>query len=82
MIGGLTTPLDVSAIVQVPPAIVITNYFGYSGGYHTYTSLQPKHGYWVKTNAPGNLILNAQSITPASSHVGNQGFSSLSEANP
>jgi photosystem II stability/assembly factor-like uncharacterized protein len=59
MIGSISTPVPVSSIVQVPPGIVTSFYFGYRLSYATADSIRPKSGYWVKTNADGKLILQS-----------------------
>lgn len=57
LVGGVSVPLAVDAILQEPPGIVISEYFGYREGYYSEDSLVPKRGYWVKANASGSLIL-------------------------
>ncbi len=64
MIGALSKPAQTAAIVQMPPGIVISSYYEYHGGYLTSTNLTPKKGYWVKSNAPGKLILTSSGAVP------------------
>ncbi len=58
MIGSISTPVDVGLIVQDPPGIVSSKYYGYSAGYQIAETLYPGKGYWVKANAPGQLIFD------------------------
>lgn len=62
MVGSITTPIDVSLIVQDPLGIVSSPYYGYNVGYYTASTLYPGKGYWVKVNAPGQLILNSSGL--------------------
>jgi hypothetical protein len=57
LIGSASTPVPVSAIVQVPPGIVLTPFTGYAGSYVDADTLAPGLGYWVKVGSDGTLIL-------------------------
>jgi hypothetical protein len=60
MIGSISNSVTVAGIVQVPGGIVTSQYFGYSpAGYAATTTIDPMHGYWVKTRQAGILILHA-----------------------
>jgi hypothetical protein len=60
MIGSISNAVTVAGIVQVPDSIVTSQYFGYSPtGYAATTTIDPMHGYWVKTRQAGILILHA-----------------------
>jgi hypothetical protein len=50
MIGSITYPVPVSAIVFSPNVSLISNYFDYLAGYHPVSTIQPGYGYWVKVN--------------------------------
>lgn len=58
LIGSLSSPVDTSAIQQIPTAILSTGFYGYSGSYAIADTLKPARGYWVKASAPGILILS------------------------
>lgn len=62
IIGGLSSEVDVSSIVQVPPGIIQSLYYGYGGSYDAADTLRQGKAYWVKTGG-GELLLNA-SPTP------------------
>jgi hypothetical protein len=59
MVGSISSAVDTSTIVSLPPGIrPTTNYwYGYSGSYAATTSLLPGKGYWIKVNAPGQFVL-------------------------
>ncbi|MBA4312141.1 MAG: hypothetical protein C0417_05885 [Chlorobiaceae bacterium] len=57
IIGSLSIPIDVSAIVQIPPDNVLSPYFKYENGYVNSLTLNPYYGYWVKVRENGILIL-------------------------
>ncbi len=58
LVGSVTNSVPAGSIVQIPPSIVTTQYFGYNGGYSTSSTIEPGQGYWVKVNAAGKLVLN------------------------
>lgn len=62
MIGTIALPHAVSTILQDPPGILVSPFFGYAAGYEEDTLLQPGKAYWVKANAPGRLILSLGGI--------------------
>jgi endonuclease I len=57
LVGVISNPIVASSIIQIPPGIVVSSYFGYSGGYVAADTLQPSKGYWVKVSQNGKLIL-------------------------
>lgn len=57
LIGASSTTVAAGAVQQVPPGIVASPYYGYALGYVAADSLYPNHGYWVKANQSGRLIL-------------------------
>jgi hypothetical protein len=75
MIGTLSYALDVATVTSNPGGIIAGRFFGYKSGYFAADHLLPMRGYWVKANAPGELILNASSFvsrtaTPTSELLG------------
>jgi hypothetical protein len=58
LIGSISAPVPVSAIVPDPAGIVVSRYFGYSAGYYVIDTISPGAGCWVKTSGPGQLILS------------------------
>jgi uncharacterized protein (TIGR02145 family) len=67
LIGSLTMPIAISAVKTEPTGIITSQFFGYvSGvGYHQADTLYPGHGYWVKMNQSGSVILSDPSSTSA-----------------
>jgi hypothetical protein len=61
MIGTISDSVRSTAVVQIPPTIVASLFFKYATGYVPDSVLQPACGYWVKTSAPGLLVLSSAS---------------------
>ena len=59
MIGSLSEPVITSTIVQVPPGIIVSQFFGYEGRYAGTGILYPGKSYWVKVRQAGQLILSS-----------------------
>lgn len=57
LMGSISTSVDTSAIVSIPPGIRTTHYYGYAGGYTASQVIEPGRAYWVKVNSPGRFIL-------------------------
>lgn len=65
IVGALTTSVPVNGVEQIPVGIVSSGYYSYGGaGYQIADSLVPHHGYWVRTNAGGKLVLAAGTVAP------------------
>jgi photosystem II stability/assembly factor-like uncharacterized protein len=64
MIGTITLPVAISGVVQQPSNNIVSSYFGFTTGYTPTATLEPARGYWVKANAPGSLIIAANSAAP------------------
>jgi len=62
LIGAIGKSVATSAVVQDPPNLVSSQYYGYSHGYFIASSLDPGKGYWVKAGGTGALHLRASSI--------------------
>jgi hypothetical protein len=59
LIGGLSTPINLSQIISDPINIIVSEFYGYDKGYKTATTLVPWKAYWVKVNQPGKLIMTS-----------------------
>jgi hypothetical protein len=57
LIGSISGPALRDSVLQIPPGIIGSNFFGYSGGYSAADTLRPGKGYWVKVNQNGKLVL-------------------------
>lgn len=61
LIGSLSNPVAVSAIIQIPDGNVVSPYFSFYGSYSPHDTLKPHRGYFVKTSGAGTLVLSASS---------------------
>jgi hypothetical protein len=59
LIGSLTYPVSTSSIIQIPPDIIMSSFYDFSGSYGIASILLPGRGYWVKVNQAGKLVLSA-----------------------
>jgi hypothetical protein len=67
MIGAVSDSVatGTAQVEEIPPGIVTSHYFAYSGSYSQTTTLRAGKAYWVKANATGKLVLNsAATIQP------------------
>jgi len=62
LIGAVSLPVAAGSIVQSPPGIIVSDFFGYDRAYYIANPqvLMPGRGYWVKVNADGILYLYGQ----------------------
>jgi choice-of-anchor B domain-containing protein len=60
LIGSLSVPAAVSALIPVPGTMTLSTVYGYASdsGYYAADSLEPGKGYWVKASEGGQLILS------------------------
>jgi photosystem II stability/assembly factor-like uncharacterized protein len=82
MIGSISVPVATADQVHpVTPLTVLSNYFGYSGGYALADTLMPGRAYWVKVDQGGKLVLAASTgQTPGMSQAGPRGTARPSAA--
>lgn len=57
MIGTISNPALIDSVVQIPPGLVASRYYGYNGSYTNADTLKPGAGYWVKVNQNGKLVI-------------------------
>jgi hypothetical protein len=65
LIGPISVPVPVAGVDQLPPGIIEGSFYGFDGSYTVADSLLPGNAYWVKTSAPGLLILSPHPARPA-----------------
>lgn len=65
MIGTVAARVPVAAIIQNPPGIVLSAFYGYDGGYFGADTLVPGGAYWVKVGTPGTLVLTSAGLMSA-----------------
>jgi photosystem II stability/assembly factor-like uncharacterized protein len=66
MVGSVSSVIDTSLISSQPPGIIVSPFYGYSGGYYSTDSLHPGSGYWVKVSTSGSLYLAGSGNKPGS----------------
>ncbi|MDI6803782.1 MAG: fibronectin type III domain-containing protein [Bacteroidota bacterium] len=59
LIGSISSPVAVANIVQDPPGVAASGYWGYDNGYTSAENIEPMKAYWVKANGSGKIILNS-----------------------
>lgn len=57
IVGGISTPVAVGQVTSSPPGIITTPFYEFGGKYRIADTLRPGHGYWVKTNQAGSLVI-------------------------
>jgi murein tripeptide amidase MpaA len=57
LIGGYELSVGTAGITTNPPGLQSGPIYKYSGGYQIATTLEPGHGYWIKLNAAGQIII-------------------------
>jgi len=62
IIGSISFPVYVSAIIEVPSNIIASPFYGYRHGFFIATTIEPGQGYFVLVKENGRLILNSQSV--------------------
>jgi hypothetical protein len=69
MIGSISTPVPVTALISDPPGMTTSNFFTYESGYIMTDIILPGIGYWVKVDQPGLLILSASENIPTKNWI-------------
>lgn len=69
IIGSISSAVDTSSVISIPPGIRASNWFGYSGGYTIAPQIIPGLAYWVKANSSGKFVLSAIGNRPEKSHL-------------
>ncbi len=57
LVGSASGPITPSSVGSDPPGMVTSSFFEYDGHYSVSDSILPGHGYWVKVNQDGSLIM-------------------------
>lgn len=61
IIGSVSEPIPVSSIVTDPGGMIVTEFYGYNGGYSISDSILPGKGYWVKLLDSAKMIVSSES---------------------
>ena len=59
VIGSISSPILASTITSVPPEMITSSFFTYTGFYTHSDSILPGSAYWVKVNGSGTLTLSS-----------------------
>jgi len=73
MIGSISTPIPVPAIMSEPPGMVTSDLFGFDGAYKISDTVKPGKGYWLKVNEDGKLILITEPALGKTTPIGSDG---------
>ena len=57
LISGISTPVEIGAIIDPDNIIINGTIYGFDSGYVATDELIPGEGYWVRANNSGNVIL-------------------------
>jgi hypothetical protein len=62
LVGSMNVPIPVASITSDPPGMITGAFFGYDAGFKTVSVLEPKRGYWVKTDQAGRLFMSGAGV--------------------
>ena len=80
LVGSISSPAPVAAILTIPPGIISSPFFGYtSSGYTVADAIGPGKGYWVKTSQAGTMVFRASQYASGKNSVA-QLFESIEHA--
>lgn len=65
LVGSIFSPVTTRHIASNSSGTVMSNFFGYEGGYVIADTIFPGKGYWVKVNQDCKLIFSSAVSTPA-----------------
>jgi len=59
----------VDSIGSVPPSMITSKFYGYTGFYAESDTIVPGKGYWIKVNQAGMLLFNNPVLPGRSNHI-------------
>jgi subtilisin family serine protease len=62
LIGSVSSPVSASSVFTIPSGIIISEVYGYDGGYSVADSVKPAKAYWIKARESGKVVLDASGI--------------------
>jgi len=65
MVGSLSSSIIISNVSSIPGGIVTSPFYKYDNGYLASGMIEPGHGYWVKVNQAGQLVMSTTSGPPS-----------------
>ncbi len=69
IIGSLSVPVSVASLSTTPPGLLVSDVFGYDGGYQSIATIQPGRGYWVRAAGAGTLHIQASAAPPPAASI-------------
>ncbi len=63
ILGSLSSDID-TAFIDDPAGIRLSDWFGYSSGYFTASTIAAGKGYWVKASSAGNFVFSTTFAKP------------------
>jgi hypothetical protein len=61
ILGGVSKPVPVTSLTEVPPGLIESPFYLYTDHYSTADTLYPGNGYWFKAGDNGSIIFSATS---------------------
>lgn len=82
MIGSISSSIDTGGVTSTPSGIRASHFYAYAAGYTATNVIEPGRGYWVRTSAPGWLVLSSTPLPahPHSAGPGGRSFNSITVA--
>jgi len=59
LIGTISSSVDAGTVTSEPPALIVSQFFGYNNGYFPASTLEPGKAYWVKASDSGAIVLSS-----------------------
>ncbi|QQS35009.1 MAG: T9SS type A sorting domain-containing protein [Ignavibacteriales bacterium] len=63
LIGAYERPFPVNSIISIPPGLISSPFYEFSGGYQVADTLEAGFAYWVKTSGYGKLIIDTTCVS-------------------
>ncbi|MBI3195273.1 MAG: T9SS type A sorting domain-containing protein [Ignavibacteriae bacterium] len=63
LVGSISHAIEVSSVSTIPPNIPLSSFFDYYRGYYVSNTIIPGHGYWVKADEVGKLVVDLSGYT-------------------
>lgn len=79
LIGSISSPVALNNVVQYPEQLIVSYVYGYNGGYIISDTIKPGRAYWLKTNAAGYLILDANNKFGKKNQIYKYNFDNLNQ---
>jgi len=57
LVGTISDSIETDSVITIPSGIIGSPFYDYNGSYTSVSKFIPGHGYWVKINEPGEIII-------------------------